>query len=80
MVDKKTNVLIVDDEQVVCDLLHEELSERGYLCTTVLDGNDANALAVVLMADDVADNHVLAPGILVGFPDVNTIAAGVFDA
>ena len=38
---KKPRVLIVDDEQVVCDLLHEELSERGYLCTTVLSGDDA---------------------------------------
>ncbi len=41
MVSKKPNVLIVDDEQVVCDLLHDELSERGYLCTTVLSGDDA---------------------------------------
>ncbi len=41
MVNKKPRVLIVDDEQVVCDLLREELSERGYLCTAVLSGNDA---------------------------------------
>jgi len=41
MVYKKPSVLIVDDEQVVCDLLQDELSERGYLCTTVLDGNEA---------------------------------------
>ena len=26
---------------MVCDLLHDDLSERGYLCTTVLSGNDA---------------------------------------
>lgn len=43
MATKKPKVLIVDDEQVVCDLLREELSERGYLCTTVLSGNDALA-------------------------------------
>ena len=43
MTPKKPRVLIVDDEQVVCDLLREELSERGYLCTTVLSGNDALA-------------------------------------
>ncbi len=43
MVNEKPSVLIVDDEQVVCDLLHDELSERGYLCTTVLSGNDALA-------------------------------------
>ena len=46
MVAQKPRVLIVDDEQVVCDLLHDELSERGYLCATVLSGNDAlNRLA-----------------------------------
>ncbi len=38
---KKSRVLIVDDEQVVCDLLCDELSERGYLCTAVLSGDDA---------------------------------------
>ena len=43
MINKKPNVLIVDDEQVVCDVLHDELSERGYLCTMVLSGNDALA-------------------------------------
>ncbi len=43
MVSKNPKVLIVDDEQVVCDLLREELSERGYLCTAVLSGNDALA-------------------------------------
>lgn len=43
MVSKKASVLIVDDEQVVCDLLHDELSDRGYLCTTALDGNAALA-------------------------------------
>ena len=43
MVGKKPSILIVDDEQVVCDLLHDELSERGYLCTAVLNGNDALA-------------------------------------
>ncbi len=43
MPNKKSRVLIVDDEPVVCDLLHEELSERGYLCTAVLSGKDALA-------------------------------------
>ena len=41
MVNKKARVLIVDDEQVVCDVLHDELSEQGYVCTTVLGGNQA---------------------------------------
>ena len=43
MISKKPRALVVDDEQVVCDLLHDELSERGYLCTIALDGNDALA-------------------------------------
>ncbi len=43
MVSKKPSILIVDDEQVVCDVLYEELTERGYLCTAVLTGNDALA-------------------------------------
>jgi DNA-binding NtrC family response regulator len=43
MVNKKPGVLIVDDEPVVCDLLHSELSERGYQCTAVLSGKDALA-------------------------------------
>ncbi len=43
MAKKKTRVLIVDDEQVVCDLLRDELSERGYLCTTSLRGKEALA-------------------------------------
>ncbi len=41
MTSKKPSLLIVDDEQVVCDVLHDELTERGYLCTTVLNGDDA---------------------------------------
>ena len=51
MVNKMPSVLIVDDEEVVCDVLHDELSERGYLCTTVLNGNDALAK---LAAEDFA--------------------------
>ena len=39
----RTQVLIVDDEQVVCDLLSEELTERGYLCAAVLSGQEALA-------------------------------------
>jgi len=43
MISQKPKVLIVDDEQVVCDLLHDELTERGYQSTAVLTGNDALA-------------------------------------
>ncbi|MDH5695200.1 MAG: response regulator [Dehalococcoidia bacterium] len=41
MVCQKPSVLIVDDEQVVCNLLYSELSERGYLCTTAFNGHSA---------------------------------------
>ncbi len=37
----KPSLLIVDDEQVVCDVLHDELTERGYRCTSVLSGDGA---------------------------------------
>ena len=61
MVSKKPSVLIVDDEQVVCDLLHNELSEGGYLCTTALDGNDA--LAKLAIQDfDVVLLDIKLPG------------------
>ena len=41
MINGKPGVLILDDEQVVCDMLYEELSEQGYLCTKALDGSSA---------------------------------------
>jgi len=40
---EKAHVLIVDDEQMVCDLLCDELSEHDLLCTTAFDGHDALA-------------------------------------
>jgi DNA-binding response OmpR family regulator len=43
MANDKPCVLIVDDEKSICDVLHEELSERGYLCSEALDGNSALA-------------------------------------
>jgi DNA-binding response OmpR family regulator len=62
MVSTKPSVLIVDDEQVVCDFLHDELSELGYPCTTALNGNDA--LAELLAHDfDVALLDIRLPGI-----------------
>lgn len=62
MVKKKPGILIVDDEQVVCDLLHDELSERGYLCSTALDGN--TALTKMATQDfDVVLLDIRLPGI-----------------
>lgn len=43
MVDKRPSVLIVDDEQVVCDVLYDYLTERGYQCATVVSGKEALA-------------------------------------
>jgi DNA-binding response OmpR family regulator len=41
MISRKPSILIVDDEQVVCDLLYGELSEQDYLCTAAFDGYEA---------------------------------------
>ncbi len=41
MDNERANILIVDDEQVVCDLLDAALTGRGYSCTTVLSGRRA---------------------------------------
>jgi len=41
MISDRARILIVDDNPVLCDVLQDELSERGYQCTTVLDGNGA---------------------------------------
>ena len=61
MVDTNPQVLIVDDEEVVCDVLHNELSERGYLCTTAFNGN--GALAKLLAQDiDVVLLDIRLPG------------------
>ncbi len=41
MISSNAKVLIVDDEQVVCDVLSDELREQGYLCSVALEGNEA---------------------------------------
>lgn len=62
MINKKPSVLIVDDEPVVCDLLRDELSERGYLCFTAFNVNDA--LTKLVAHDfDVALLDIKLPGI-----------------
>jgi DNA-binding response OmpR family regulator len=58
----KPRALIVDDEQVICDLLFEDLSELGFLCEVALDGN----CALEKMAKDKFDVTLLdirLPGI-----------------
>lgn len=49
MIPSKQKVLIVDDEQLVCDLLSDELHEQGYLCSIALEG--AEALAKLAVED-----------------------------
>jgi len=62
MASETPSVLIVDDERVVCDLLSEELVDRGYQCTTVLSGNEA--LAILAVQDfDVLLLDIRLPGI-----------------
>ena len=41
MVEEKVTVLIVDDEQMICDVLENDLSERGYECISAQTGEDA---------------------------------------
>jgi DNA-binding response OmpR family regulator len=43
MVCIQPKVLIVDDEEHVCQLLNDALSQRGYLCHSVFNANDALA-------------------------------------
>jgi DNA-binding response OmpR family regulator len=59
---KKVKVLIVDDEQVICDLLHDELSERGYLCKCVLKASEALS-KLRMRYFDVALVDIRLPGI-----------------
>ena len=62
MVGKKPSVLIVDDAQVICNILHKELSKRGYLCSTAFNGNDA--LAKLSAQDfDVVLLDIRLPGV-----------------
>lgn len=43
MVSKRPLVLVVDDEEAVCDLVCEELTEAGYVCDVALNADDALA-------------------------------------
>ena len=41
MVNKNIKILVVDDDQVVCDVVSQTLAMGGYRCTTVLRSGDA---------------------------------------
>ena len=58
---KKPSVMIIDDEDVICDVLCDDLSDLGYLCIRVFNGNDA--LAKLAARDfDVALVDIRLPG------------------
>lgn len=61
MAHQKHRVLIIDDEQVICKVLSDELHDQGYLCSTAFNGNDA--LTKLLTQDfDVALVDIRLPG------------------
>ena len=43
MVSKKPVVLVVDDEETICDLICEELTEAGYVCDVAPNADEALA-------------------------------------
>jgi DNA-binding NtrC family response regulator len=59
--ERKSRVLIVDDEISICDLLREDLAGRGYECTAANDADEALAL---LKTDtfDIALLDIRLPG------------------
>lgn len=59
---KKVHILIVDDEQPVCDLLNENLTSQDYQCMTVSNGKDALA-AIAKQQFDIALLDIRLPGI-----------------
>jgi DNA-binding NtrC family response regulator len=93
--ERKSRVLIVDDEISICDLLREDLAGRGYECTAANDADEALAL---LKTDtfDIALLDIRLPGmsgvdllkrISIDYPEtacimltaVNDLTTAVFD-
>jgi DNA-binding response OmpR family regulator len=58
----KSHVLVVDDEQNICNLLSEYLNELGYSCEVALDGN--YALQKIIKGEyDITLLDIKLPGI-----------------
>ena len=62
MDEEKVTVLIVDDEKMICDVLENDLSERGYECTSAQTGEDA-LTELRLKKYDVVLLDIRLPGI-----------------
>ena len=60
-------ILIVDDDRAICELLNENLTERGYECAEAYDG-----LTALI---DVAKEHYDAVLLDVGLPEVSGMEA-----
>jgi len=81
MVRQDPKILIIDDEQEVCDILSEGLHEHGYLCCTAGDANGAltrlasDVFDVVLLDIKLPDisGMELLPKIQASYPNTNTI-------
>jgi len=59
---ERPTVLIVDDEQVVCDVRYDELGERGFLCITATNGDEA-LMELAAQVFDVVLLDIKLPGI-----------------
>jgi len=60
-------ILIVDDDKAICELLRENLSDRGYECSEAYDGLTALV--------DVAKEHFDAVLLDIGLPEVSGMEA-----
>lgn len=81
MTNKRPQILIVDDEHLICDLLKEALTDRGYVCTTALHGLGAFT-KLEKQKIDIVLLDIMLPGmsgievlkkIRSDYPDVETI-------
>jgi len=72
MVSTKPQILIVDDEPAVCDVLKDDLSEHGYLCTTALDGLEAFT-ELEKQEFDVVLLDIKMPGMLLGQQSISPV-------
>ena len=72
-VNRAPEVLIVDDEQPICELLCEVLGEQGYLCQAVNSGDEALAL-LKEKEFDIALLDIKMPG-MSGIDLLGTISA-----